>query len=55
VGFSGVGGSLYRSLIRHYPANRVAAAFEGASVARELVVASVSPEQWVNIFRLTHR
>ena len=55
LGFSGIGGSLYRSLIRLYPANRVAAAFEGAGVASELVVAYVNPEQWVNIFRSMHR
>jgi 23S rRNA (adenine-N6)-dimethyltransferase len=49
-GFSGVGGSLNASLARHYPVGRVTAAFRTARVERNIVVAYVTPEQWLAIF-----
>jgi 23S rRNA (adenine-N6)-dimethyltransferase len=51
LGFSGVGGSLYQSLIRRYPPKRVAEAFRVAAVDRATVVAYVSPDQWLRIFQ----
>jgi 23S rRNA (adenine-N6)-dimethyltransferase len=50
AGFSGVGGSLHASLRRFQPADKVAAAFAQAGVDRRVVVAYVSPDQWVQIF-----
>jgi 23S rRNA (adenine-N6)-dimethyltransferase len=50
-GFSGVGGSLYASLARHYPAVRVIAAFRAAAVDRGAVVAYVTPGQWLAIYQ----
>ena len=52
AGFSGVGGSVQASLRRTYPADRVAAACAGAGVERRTVVAYVSPDQWIEIFRV---
>jgi 23S rRNA (adenine-N6)-dimethyltransferase len=52
AGFSGVGGSVQASLRRWYPADKVAAACAAAGVERRAVVAFVSPDQWVQIFRL---
>jgi 23S rRNA (adenine-N6)-dimethyltransferase len=51
TGFSGVGGSVQASLRRTYPADKVAEACAAAGVERKTVVAFVSPEQWVQIFR----
>jgi 23S rRNA (adenine-N6)-dimethyltransferase len=51
AGFSGVGGSVQASLRRSYPPDRVAAACAEAGVDRRAVVAYVSPDQWVQIFR----
>jgi len=50
AGFSGVGGSVHASLRRFYPADKVAAAFALAGVDRRVIVAYVSPDQWVQIF-----
>jgi 23S rRNA (adenine-N6)-dimethyltransferase len=55
LGFGGVGGSLYQSLVRRYPAGRVAAAFRDASVERDTVVAFVAPEEWLRIFELLNK
>ncbi len=52
AGFSGVGGSVQASLRRTYPPDRVAAACASAGVDRRTVVAYVSPDQWVEIFRV---
>jgi 23S rRNA (adenine-N6)-dimethyltransferase len=51
AGFSGVGGSVQASLRRSYPADKVAAACASAGLERRTVVAFVSPDQWVQIFR----
>jgi 23S rRNA (adenine-N6)-dimethyltransferase len=50
IGFSGVGGSLYKSLIRYYSRTAVDRAVENAGVRRDVVVAYVAPEQWLRIF-----
>jgi 23S rRNA (adenine-N6)-dimethyltransferase len=52
AGFSGVGGSVQASLRRTYPGDRVAEACATAGVERKTVVAFVSPDQWVQIFRV---
>jgi 23S rRNA (adenine-N6)-dimethyltransferase len=52
AGFSGVGGSVQASLRKSYPPDRVAAACASAGVDRRAVVAFVSPEQWIEIFRI---
>jgi len=49
TGFGGVGGSLYRSLARRYPPAAVAEAFRAAGLDRDVVVAYVTPEQWLRI------
>jgi 23S rRNA (adenine-N6)-dimethyltransferase len=51
AGFSGVGGSVQASLRRSYPPDKVAAACASAGVERRAVVAYVSPDQWIQIFR----
>ena len=50
AGFGGVGGSLYQSLAQRYPVDRVKAAFQEANVARDTVVAFVTPDEWLTIF-----
>jgi 23S rRNA (adenine-N6)-dimethyltransferase len=50
IGFGGVGGSLYRSLVRRYPPGKVDGAFRTVGLDRDVVVAYVSPEQWLRIF-----
>jgi 23S rRNA (adenine-N6)-dimethyltransferase len=55
TGFTGVGGSLLASLRREYPADRLAAGFRSAGIARGAVVAFVSPDQWVELFRVLDR
>jgi 23S rRNA (adenine-N6)-dimethyltransferase len=55
TGFTGVGGSLLASLRREYPADRLAAAFRSAGIDRGAVVAFVSPDQWVELFRVLDR
>ncbi len=52
AGFSGVGGSVQASLRRTYPPNRVADACARAGLDRRTVVGYVSPDQWIEIFRL---
>lgn len=52
AGFSGLGGSVSASLRRSYPADQVAAACASAGLDRRAVVAYVSPEQWIQIFRV---
>jgi len=52
AGFSGVGGSVRASLRRSYPADHVAAACASAGLDRRAVVAYVSPDQWIQIFRV---
>lgn len=51
AGFTGVGGSVQASLRKSYPPDRVAAACASAGVDRRAVVAFVSPDQWIEIFR----
>jgi 23S rRNA (adenine-N6)-dimethyltransferase len=51
AGFSGVGGSVQASLRRSYMPDKVADACAAAGVERKAVVAYVSPDQWVQIFR----
>jgi 23S rRNA (adenine-N6)-dimethyltransferase len=55
TGFSGVGGSLLASLRREYPADRLRAAFQAAGVDRSAIVAFVTPQQWVELFRILDR
>ncbi|NYI04825.1 ErmE/ErmH/ErmO/ErmR family 23S rRNA (adenine(2058)-N(6))-methyltransferase [Allostreptomyces psammosilenae] len=50
-GFTGVGGSLFASLCRRYPTDRVAAALAACGVERGAVVGHVHPDQWVALFR----
>ena len=52
AGFGGVGGSLLASLRREYPADRLGAAFRAAGIDRGAVVAFVSPDQWMELFRV---
>jgi 23S rRNA (adenine-N6)-dimethyltransferase len=52
AGFSGLGGSVSASLRRSYPADQVAAACASAGLDRRAVVAYVSPDQWIQIFRV---
>lgn len=51
IGFGGVGGTLYKSLVQHYPRASVAAAFDAAGIDRGRVVAFVTPEEWLRLFR----
>ena len=51
AGFSGIGGSVRASLRRSYPADQVASACASAGLDRRAVVAYVSPDQWIQIFR----
>jgi 23S rRNA (adenine-N6)-dimethyltransferase len=51
AGFSGVGGSVQASLRRTYPPDKVAAACASAGLDRRAIVAFVSPDQWVQIYR----
>ena len=51
AGFSGVGGSVQASLRRSYPPDKVAEACAAAGVERRAVVAFVTPDQWVAIFK----
>jgi 23S rRNA (adenine-N6)-dimethyltransferase len=51
TGFSGVGGSVQASLRRTFPADKVAQACSDAGVDRRAVVAFVSPDQWIQIFK----
>jgi len=55
AGFSGVGGSLLASLRREYQADRLGSAFRAAGIDRGAVVAFVSPDQWVELFRTLDR
>lgn len=55
LGFTGAGGSLYATLLRHHPARRLAAAFRVARLPRDTVVAFVTPDQWLTVFRELHR
>lgn len=50
LGFSGKGGTLYHSLATQYPRDRVLTALQRAGVRRGVVVAFVSPEQWISIY-----
>ncbi len=50
AGFGGAGGSLYRSLARHYPRAATDRAFQQSGVGRDTVVGYVTPEQWLHIF-----
>lgn len=52
AGFSGLGGSVQASLRRSYPADQVTAACASAGLDRRAVVAYVSPDQWIQIFRV---
>ena len=51
LGFSGVGGSLHASLRRACPARRLSAAFRRAGLGQDVVVAHVTPGQWVTLAR----
>jgi 23S rRNA (adenine-N6)-dimethyltransferase len=55
AGFSGIGGSVQASLRRSYPADQVAAAFATAGLDRRAVVAYVTPDQWIQVFRVLDR
>jgi 23S rRNA (adenine-N6)-dimethyltransferase len=50
AGFSGVGGSVQASLRRTYPPDKVAAACASAGLDRRMIVAFVTPDQWIQIF-----
>lgn len=50
LGFTGVGGSLYASLLTRFPASRASKALAAAGVERDRVVAFVEPSQWLSIF-----
>ena len=50
-----MGGSLLASLRREFPADRLGAAFQAAGIDRGAVVAFVSPDQWVELFRFLDR
>lgn len=52
AGFSGVGGSVQASLRTSYPPDLVTAACASAGLDRRAVVAFVSPDQWVQIFKV---
>ncbi|MFH8366718.1 ErmE/ErmH/ErmO/ErmR family 23S rRNA (adenine(2058)-N(6))-methyltransferase [Streptomyces sp. NPDC018031] len=52
LGFSGTGGTLFASLRRVCPARRLAEAFRQAELAQDTVVAFVSPDQWLTLFRV---
>lgn len=54
LGFSGYGGSVYRSLRRGYPARPLAAAWARAGLDRETLAGAVSPGDWLTLFRLLH-
>lgn len=49
LGFSGLGGSLYASLRRACPARRLAGAFRRAGLGQDVVVAYVTPWQWLTL------
>lgn len=51
LGFTGVGGTLYASLCRAYVARQVTDAFHAARLDRGTVVAFVTPEQWLDLFK----
>lgn len=51
LGFSGTGGTLYASLRRTCPARRLSEAFRRAGLARDTVVAFVTPAQWLTVFQ----
>jgi 23S rRNA (adenine-N6)-dimethyltransferase len=55
AGFSGVGGTLLASLRREFPPDRLGQAFRAAGIDRGAVVAFVSPDQWVELFRFLDR
>ncbi len=50
VGFEGVGGSLFASLSRAYPRDRVTSAFQRTGIPRNTVVAFVHPDEWWQLF-----
>lgn len=50
LGFTGIGGSLAASLRRAYSKAQVAEAFRTAQLDPAVVVAFVSPEQWLDLF-----
>jgi 23S rRNA (adenine-N6)-dimethyltransferase len=52
LGFTGVGGSLHRTLARRYGAKRVNAAFRATRLGVDVPVGEVWPEQWLTLFRL---
>lgn len=51
IGFIGKGGSLYRSLAREWPRQKVDSAFARADVSHDEIVAFVHPDQWITLFR----
>lgn len=51
LAFSGVGGSVRASLSRQYPSSLVHESLGAAGVPADAVVAYVSPDQWVTVFR----
>ncbi|MEU7717253.1 ErmE/ErmH/ErmO/ErmR family 23S rRNA (adenine(2058)-N(6))-methyltransferase [Streptomyces tibetensis] len=54
TGFTGKGGSLDASLRRRFPARRVAAGFRRARLEQGVVVAYVTPGQWITLFEELH-
>ncbi|TVL92858.1 ErmE/ErmH/ErmO/ErmR family 23S rRNA (adenine(2058)-N(6))-methyltransferase [Streptomyces sp. SAJ15] len=55
LGFSGVGGSLHASLRRACPTRRLDDAFHRAGLRRDVVVAQVTPDQWLTLYRAVSR
>jgi 23S rRNA (adenine-N6)-dimethyltransferase len=51
LGFRGIGGSLFRSLCTRYVKASLRLAFDGAGIGPDTVVAWVTPEQWIRLFR----
>ncbi|MEU4694696.1 23S ribosomal RNA methyltransferase Erm [Actinoplanes sp. NPDC023714] len=51
-GFTGVGGSLFATLTRHYGQRRTSAAFRACRLNQDLPVGTIWPEQWLTLFRL---
>jgi 23S rRNA (adenine-N6)-dimethyltransferase len=55
LGFTGIGGSLYATLARHYGPRRTSGAFRATRIGDDLPVGLVWPEQWLTLFRLLDR
>ena len=51
LGFTGVGGSVYRTLRKQFPATLVEKARRAAALAEDTLVRDVSPQQWLALYR----